>query len=191
MATAEVHAARDRRVDLYEVLQISPKACPEVVQAAYRALARAYHPDVNPSPDAARQMQQLNAAYGVISDPEKRTRYDTLRIRPLRARREVAPEPKPRPTYIRPVPTSVVSPLPRSGGGYRQSRVFMLLAAVAFVIGALVYGLFAVAATLDDEPTHAMVLPEPGVTQMVQDVQAPTDPSLSDRDLLNRLSTEH
>jgi curved DNA-binding protein CbpA len=88
----ELDASREqRRINLYEVLQVSVKASPEVVQAAYRALARAYHPDVNPSPDAARQMRQLNAAYNVLSDPVRRARYDSVRGRPMRARREPAP----------------------------------------------------------------------------------------------------
>src|SRR5258708_4224886 len=90
---AQLEASRERRLNLYEVLQVSTNACPEVVQAAYRALARAYHPDVNPSSDAARQMRQLNAAYSVLSDPERRARYDAVRVRPMRARREPVSSP--------------------------------------------------------------------------------------------------
>src|SRR5262249_26008902 len=71
----------DRRVNLYDVLQVSVNAGPEVIRAAYRALAREYHPDVNPSPEAARHMRQLNAAYHVLSDPARRARYDTVRGR--------------------------------------------------------------------------------------------------------------
>src|SRR3954447_26120785 len=86
MATS-VDALANRRINLYEVLQVSPRAGQEVIQAAYRALARTCHPDVNAAPDAARQMRQLNAAYGVLSDPERRARYDAMRQRPARARR--------------------------------------------------------------------------------------------------------
>src|SRR5215472_4599646 len=75
-----------RQLNLYEVLQVSPKASPEVVQAAYRVLARAYHPDVNTSPNAARMMRQLNAAYTVLSDPERRARYDAQRAHGWRSR---------------------------------------------------------------------------------------------------------
>jgi len=62
--------------DLYEVLQVSPKAEPEVIQAAYRKLAAKYHPDVCTLPDAKQRMQALNAAFEVLSDPVKRVEYD-------------------------------------------------------------------------------------------------------------------
>ncbi len=73
------------QTNLYEVLQVSSSAGPEVVQAAYRVLARQYHPDVNSSPHAARLMRQLNAAYSILSDPERRARYDAHRVRRPRA----------------------------------------------------------------------------------------------------------
>src|SRR5688572_25669057 len=62
--------------DLYELLQVSPRASEGVIQAAYRVLARAYHPDVNDGPDTVRVMRRLNAAYAVLSDPKRRARYD-------------------------------------------------------------------------------------------------------------------
>jgi DnaJ-domain-containing protein 1 len=61
---------------LYAVLQVSPDACPEVIQAAYRVLARAYHPDVSTVVDAERRTRQLNAAYDVLGDPGRRADYD-------------------------------------------------------------------------------------------------------------------
>ena len=65
--------------DLYEILQVHPSAHPEVVQAAYRRLALLYHPDKDPSPKATDLMAQLNRAYEVLSDPEKRAAYDSSR----------------------------------------------------------------------------------------------------------------
>jgi curved DNA-binding protein CbpA len=47
-----------------------------VIQAAYRVLARAYHPDVSSAADAERRTRQLNAAYGVLSHPGRRADYD-------------------------------------------------------------------------------------------------------------------
>jgi hypothetical protein len=47
-----------------------------VIRAAYRALMRRYHPDADPSGEAAQKAQAINAAYAVLSDPDKRTRYD-------------------------------------------------------------------------------------------------------------------
>jgi len=65
-----------RDKSLYESLQVSPSAEPRVIQAAYRVLARSYHPDTSGHSNALRLMQQLNAAYEVLSDPERRARYD-------------------------------------------------------------------------------------------------------------------
>ncbi|TEU11887.1 MAG: hypothetical protein E3J21_22510 [Anaerolineales bacterium] len=67
--------------DYYKILQIDPKAEPEVIEAAYRRLARKYHPDVNKSPDAVQRMQQINVAYEVLRDPAKRAEYDRARLR--------------------------------------------------------------------------------------------------------------
>jgi curved DNA-binding protein CbpA len=64
------------RGTLYDVLQVSPWCEPEVIQAAYRALARTRHPDVNRDRDAEDQMRRLNVAYQTLSDPIQRARYD-------------------------------------------------------------------------------------------------------------------
>ena len=73
---AESLICRCSRGTLYDVLQVSPWCEPEVIQAAYRALARSRHPDVNRDPDAEDQMRRLNAANYVLSDPLRRARYD-------------------------------------------------------------------------------------------------------------------
>ena len=65
--------------DYYAILQVDPRAEPEVIQAAYRRLAAKYHPDVDPSPEATERMKLLNAAYGVLSDPVKRRQHDRWR----------------------------------------------------------------------------------------------------------------
>lgn len=64
--------------DYYKILQVSPDAAPEVIQMAYKALAKKYHPDLNPdnAEQAQEQMKELNEAFEVLSDPEKRARYD-------------------------------------------------------------------------------------------------------------------
>lgn len=69
-------ACRCGRGTLYDVLQVSPWCEPEVIQAAFRALARTRHPDVNRDADAEEQMRRLNVAYQTLSDPERRSRYD-------------------------------------------------------------------------------------------------------------------
>ena len=65
--------------DLYEVLQVHPRAEPEVLRAAYRVLARKYHPDHGGD---ARRMITLNDAWDVLGDPVKRAEYDASRAAP-------------------------------------------------------------------------------------------------------------
>jgi hypothetical protein len=64
--------------DYYAELQVSPKAEPGVIAAAYRYLARAHHPDVTGATDDER-MRRLNAAYEVLGDPVRRRAYDESR----------------------------------------------------------------------------------------------------------------
>ena len=73
--------------DHYAVLQVHPEAEPEVIAAAYRSLAQLYHPDRNPSPEAGPRMVQINLAYEVLRDPERRAAYDNRRrVQALEAR---------------------------------------------------------------------------------------------------------
>jgi DnaJ-class molecular chaperone len=60
----------------YQILQVDPSASPAVIEAAYKRLAKIYHPDVNRTPAAATMMQQLNVAYQVLRDPAQRRQYD-------------------------------------------------------------------------------------------------------------------
>ncbi|HEY9114256.1 MAG TPA: DnaJ C-terminal domain-containing protein [Bacteroidales bacterium] len=64
-------------IDYYKVLGISKNATQEEVKKAYRKLARKHHPDLNPNDkEAHKRFQQINEANEVLSDPEKRKKYD-------------------------------------------------------------------------------------------------------------------
>lgn len=77
-------AAR-RDADLYEVLQVSPNAAPEVIEAAYRSLLRRYAAD--PDPAVRERRRAVEAAWSVLGNPERRAAYDAARNGAL------APEP--------------------------------------------------------------------------------------------------
>jgi len=66
-------------IDPYKTLQVDPEAEDEVIQAAYRRLARKYHPDVAPGEAAAARMAAINAAWELIGDPAARAAFDRRR----------------------------------------------------------------------------------------------------------------
>jgi len=61
---------------LYETLEINESASESEIKKAYRKLARQYHPDVNKDPDAEEKFKEINAAYEILSDREKKQQYD-------------------------------------------------------------------------------------------------------------------
>lgn len=62
--------------DYYEVLGVGRSASADDLKSAFRRLARQYHPDVNKEPDAEERFKEINEAYAVLSDPDRRAAYD-------------------------------------------------------------------------------------------------------------------
>jgi len=62
--------------DYYAILGVGKTATQEEIQRVYRKLARKYHPDINKESSAEEKFKQINEAYEVLGDPEKRARYD-------------------------------------------------------------------------------------------------------------------
>lgn len=97
-----------REPDLYLILQVHPAAHPNVVQAAYRALARMFHPDQTGDP-ADRDMVLVNGAYAVLRDAARRAAYD--------ARRAELAHPRPAPTPTSTPQQAATAPAPAKAAG--------------------------------------------------------------------------
>ncbi len=64
--------------DYYEILEVPRTASADEIKKSFRRLARKFHPDVNKAPKAEEKFKQVNEAYEVLKDPQKRKQYDTL-----------------------------------------------------------------------------------------------------------------
>ena len=64
--------------DLYEILGVGRDASTEDIRTAYRRLAREFHPDVNADPEAEQRFKEVAGAYEILSDADKRARYDAF-----------------------------------------------------------------------------------------------------------------
>ena len=77
---------------LYDVLNVAPEAEPVVVEAAYKALIKKYHPDQAVEAPVSKDATQINEAFAVLKDPVKRADYDH-RLWTI-SRRSVSPRPR-------------------------------------------------------------------------------------------------
>jgi len=83
----------DMALDPYKTLQVDVEADADVIRAAYRRLALKYHPDGGESPERGRRMAELNAAWEILRDPQRRAAYDAGRRAQLGTPAPPAPTP--------------------------------------------------------------------------------------------------
>ena len=165
--------------DLYRTLQVEPSANLEAIHAAYRRLARLYHPDLNPRPEAAERMRAINAAYRVLSDPRRRASYDAQRfLRPVplgSVAVQNGVRPRARPVVVAPPVYEPPTPLQR-----RVDRVVAVLG-ILLIIG---IGLYSVLLIPRAQRTARPLAPTAGVPVLEQGTAANlpqrllTDPGL-------------
>ena len=85
--------------DCYSILGVPAAATTEEIRAAYRRLARQYHPDLNTGPEAEARMKEINHAYATLSDPQRRRHYDIYGVadpptaEPIRRSQQRSPRP--------------------------------------------------------------------------------------------------
>jgi hypothetical protein len=137
----------------YQALGVSPDAEAEVIQGAWRALMRKYHPDANGGAYSDARAKRINAAYAVLSDPAARAAYDAE----LRAAHRPPPQPEaaePRgPAPGRPF-NEFTEPPPAPETRRRASRLGWRFTAVVTV--ALAAAGFATGRALTSAPSHAV-----------------------------------
>ena len=147
-----------RERDLYEVLEVSPRATPDVIRAAFRVLARRYHPDVSGSEpgcanDGGLRMRQLNAAYKVLMDAERRARYDQHRARSSPRSHAVV---QAHPSGVPKATVRSASPVPGFEPGRAAKSIRRMAVAVIFILSmvmVITLALWVVYDFSDEQPT--------------------------------------
>ena len=166
-------AARRFGIDPYAILQVSPGASPDVIHAAYRALARVNHPDHPATADCSGRMQLINAAYALLRDPVVRADFDArARVAQRRGMLPVGPPESSSTGYPRQALSAVTT---GSTGRPNPVHMFALIGVVAGLALAMLTGLallaFALAGSFD-EPNSDKII---GTAYSTSTVSMPTN----------------
>jgi len=147
---------------------VAQNAPADVIRAAYKALAQKNHPDKNiGDPSATNIMQTINQAYDVLSDPQKRTDYDAMLIRPEPVREQGSSQGSQRGSYTQSEPT-YPPPAPGASGGAQALFLIAFLAVAAFAVFFIVFSHSHVGAA-----TSATALPLHPVSSMARPNRTP------------------
>lgn len=94
--------------DYFKTLQVDPEAEPEIIKDAFERLARKYHPDINKNPDATQRMKEINEAYDILGNAEKRKIYYMAYLQRTNSvgGNSAPPQSSPHPAYTSPPPYS-------------------------------------------------------------------------------------
>jgi|GEM_PF-5962908 len=130
--------------NLYEILQIILDADQEMIVAGYKTLSKKYHPDINKSPEATKQMQAINHAYEILSDPKTRATYDKYLLAQKNTQSNIPPQASPqsyKPSHTKP-PNKQNKEREKAKGSEEYSNTseakeakFVLIPAGTFIMG--------------------------------------------------------
>lgn len=142
----------DPATDYYQLLGVLPGASVEEIQAAYRRLAKTFHPDVNAGSTAAEaRMARVNVAKSVLLDPETRASYDHIRAIRRPRTSQVFSTPAPPPTTVRYAPSAATrGHRPRhrvvsqgvggsAGAGFDRQTGLLLVVALPLIAALVMY----------------------------------------------------
>ena len=111
------------QADHYKTLGVAPDVEQDAIKKRYRELARKFHPDMNPSPEAAAKFKQVSEAYQVVGDADRRAVYDAERALRQSVPNPVAPRRTNTSATQRPhTPTSQRPPVDYNGFGTTRSQ---------------------------------------------------------------------
>jgi hypothetical protein len=127
------------RTDYYRILGVQPDADSVVIQGAYRALMRKYHPDTNREASASERAKAINEAFEVLSDSTRRALYDAERFTDRQqSQTEGARGPEAHSNAAEPVEPKIDGDKPKSPAGKRPLGCIVPIGFIAFIVVVLV-----------------------------------------------------